>query len=124
MRLVANRMTIMVEPTESKGKRELDNFAKIMSEIIDEAYNEPMKVLGALFNTSVSRINEVKGSHPKTLCLSWRMYKRGSRCAPSSLSLERALTLATCVHLVAKPLTYLITKVMTVNSIRLKVTCC
>jgi len=68
----------MVEPTESENKRELDNFAKIMSEIIDEAYNEPTNVLGAPYNTSVGRIDEVKASHPKTLCLSWRMYKRGS----------------------------------------------
>ncbi|NIO19809.1 MAG: hypothetical protein GTN76_03475 [Candidatus Aenigmarchaeota archaeon] len=71
----------MIEPTESETRRELDNFAKIMSEIIDEAYNEPKKVLGAPHNTSVSRINEAKASHPKTLCLSWRMHKRGSRGA-------------------------------------------
>jgi glycine dehydrogenase subunit 2 len=71
----------MVEPTESETKRELDNFAKIMSEIINEAYNEPMKVLGAPYNTSVGRINEMKASHPKTLCLSWRTYKGGSRGA-------------------------------------------
>jgi glycine dehydrogenase subunit 2 len=71
----------MVEPTESETRRELDNFAKIMSKIIDEAYNEPMKVLGAPYSTSVGRINEVKASHPKTLCLSWRMRKRGSPSA-------------------------------------------
>jgi len=71
----------MVEPTESETKRELDNFAKIMSEIIDEAYKEPKKVLGAPYNTSVGRVNEVKASHPKTLCLSWRMHKRGSSSA-------------------------------------------
>ncbi len=71
----------MVEPTESESKRELDNFAKIMAEIMGEAYNEPMNVLGAPYNTSVGRINEVKASHPKTLCLSWRMYKRGARGA-------------------------------------------
>jgi len=52
-----------------------------MSEIIDEAYNESTKVLGAPFNTSVGRVNEVKASHPKTLCLSWRMYKKGSHGA-------------------------------------------
>jgi len=68
----------MVEPTESENKRELDNFARIMSGIIDEAYNEPTNVLGAPYNTSVGRINEVKASHPKTLCLSWRTFKRGS----------------------------------------------
>jgi len=68
---------LMVEPTESEPKRELDNFAEVMSKIIEEAYHEPKKVLGAPYNTSVGRINEVKASHPKTLCLSWRM-KRGA----------------------------------------------
>ncbi len=71
----------MIEPTESETRRELDNFAKVMSEIIDESYNEPPKVLGAPQNTSVSRINEAKASHPKTMCLSWRMYKRTNRGA-------------------------------------------
>jgi len=71
----------MVEPTESETRRELDDFAKIMSEIIDEAYNEPVKVLGAPCNTSVGRVDEVKASHPKTLCLSWKMHKRRSRGA-------------------------------------------
>jgi len=71
----------MVEPTESEDKRELDNFVKIMSEIIKEAYNKPANVLGAPYNTSVGRINEVKASHPKTWCFSWRMYRRGSHSA-------------------------------------------
>jgi glycine dehydrogenase subunit 2 len=68
----------MIEPTESETKRELDNFTKIMSKIIDEAYSEPMKVRGGPYNTSVKRIDEVKASHPKTMCLSWRMYKKGN----------------------------------------------
>jgi glycine dehydrogenase subunit 2 len=71
----------MVEPTESETRRELDSFAKIMSQIIDEAYDEPTNVLGAPYNTSVGRIDEKKASHPKTLCLSWRMYKRGDNGA-------------------------------------------
>ena len=68
----------MIEPTESETKRELDNFAEIMSKIIDEAYSEPMKVRKGPYNTSVKRIDEVKASHPKTMCLSWRMYKKGN----------------------------------------------
>jgi glycine dehydrogenase subunit 2 len=69
---------IMIEPTESEPKRELDNFAKIMSEILNEAYENPSKVVKAPHNTSVARINEAKASHPRTLCLSWKMYKRRS----------------------------------------------
>jgi len=68
---------LMIEPTESETKRELDNLAKIMSKIVDEAYDEPMNVLTAPYNTSVSRTNEAKASHPKSLCLSWRIHKRG-----------------------------------------------
>jgi glycine dehydrogenase subunit 2 len=66
----------MIEPTESETQRELDNFATILSKIIEEAYNEPMKARLAPHNTSVGRIDEVKASHPRTLCLSWRMHRK------------------------------------------------
>jgi len=78
---------LMIEPTESEPKRELDTVVKILSEIIDEAYNEPMKVLGAPHNTSVGKINQVKASHPKTLCLSWRIHKKGKDNARTNGSL-------------------------------------
>jgi len=70
----------MVEPTETESKRELDAFVDAMEEIVEEAYNDPQKVLGAPYNTAVSRVDEVRASHPRTICLSWRMWrKRGSR---------------------------------------------
>jgi glycine dehydrogenase subunit 2 len=65
----------MVEPTESETKRELDFFARALRQIISDSYNKPKKILFAPKNTSVSKIDEAKGSHPKTLCLSWRMKK-------------------------------------------------
>jgi glycine dehydrogenase subunit 2 len=71
---------LMIEPTESEPKRELDNYANILSEILDEAYHNCTKVLEAPNNTAVGRINEAKASHPKNLCLSWRMRAhRGER---------------------------------------------
>ncbi|MBT5641603.1 hypothetical protein HOJ44_00660, partial [Candidatus Bathyarchaeota archaeon] len=36
--------------------------------------SDPEKVLGAPYNTAVSKINEARAAHPKTICLSWRKY--------------------------------------------------
>ena len=67
---------LMIEPTESASIEEMDEFVEILTSISNEAYNEPEKVLKAPYNTSVSLVDEVKASHPRTLCLSWRMYKK------------------------------------------------
>jgi len=67
---------LMIEPTETEPIEEMDRFIEIMNLISKEAYEEPEKVLKAPHNTSVSLVDEVKASHPRTLCLSWRMYKK------------------------------------------------
>jgi len=67
---------LMIEPTESASIEEMDEFVEILTSISNEAYNEPEKILKAPHNTSVGPIDEVKASHPRTLCLSWRMYKK------------------------------------------------
>jgi glycine dehydrogenase subunit 2 len=64
---------LMVEPTETAEKEELDRFVNAMQMISQEAYTNPEKVLGAPHNTAVTRLDEVKASHPKTMTLSWRM---------------------------------------------------
>lgn len=66
----------MIEPTESASIEDMDDFIKILSLISEESYREPEKVLKAPTKSSVSLVDEVKASHPKTLCLSWRMYKK------------------------------------------------
>ena len=66
----------MVEPTETESKRELDIFADVMEKILDEAYRYPQKVLGAPYNTAVSRVDETRASHPRSICLSWRMWRK------------------------------------------------
>ncbi len=76
----------MVEPTETESKRELDAFAEVMEKIVEEAYNDPQKVLGAPYNTAVSRVDEVKASHPRTICLSWRMLRKGAKEAGGTAS--------------------------------------
>jgi len=68
----------MIEPTESFEKEELDRFADIVRKISEEAYSQPETVLKAPQNTALSRLNEVKASHPKTMALSWRMHQEKS----------------------------------------------
>lgn len=67
---------LMIEPTESAEKRELDRFADAVKKIAEEAYTDPEKVIGAPHNTAVSRLDEAKASHPGTMALSWRMHQR------------------------------------------------
>jgi glycine dehydrogenase subunit 2 len=67
---------LMIEPTESFEKEELDRFAEVMRKICEEAYKNPETVLKAPFNTAVSRLDEVKASHPKTMALSWSMHRK------------------------------------------------
>jgi glycine dehydrogenase subunit 2 len=67
---------LMVEPTETEPIAELDRFIEIVNSVSDEAYADPKTVLEAPHNTSVGPVDEVKASHPKTLCVSWRMHKK------------------------------------------------
>ncbi len=65
---------LMIEPTETFEKEELDRFAETLQKICEEAYTNPETVLRAPNNTAISRLDEVKASHPRTITLSWRMY--------------------------------------------------
>jgi len=67
---------LMIEPTETFEKEELDRFVEAMRKICEEAYTNPEVVLKAPHNTAVSRLDEVKASHPRTMALSWRMYRK------------------------------------------------
>jgi len=67
---------LMIEPTESVEKEELDRFVKVMQKISEEAYSNPELVKKAPQNTAVTRLDEVKASHPKTMALSWRMHQK------------------------------------------------
>ena len=70
---------LMIEPTETFEKEELDRFAEAMRKICEEAYTTPETVLKAPCNTAVSRLDEVKASHPRTMALSWRMYLKRNK---------------------------------------------
>jgi len=67
---------LMIEPTETFEKEELDRFVEAMRKICEEAYTNPEVVLKAPHNTAVSRLDDVKASHPRTMALSWRMYRK------------------------------------------------
>jgi len=67
---------LMIEPTESAEKEELDRFVEVMKKISEEAYSNPELVKKAPHNAAVTRLDEVKASHPKTMALSWRMQQK------------------------------------------------
>jgi glycine dehydrogenase subunit 2 len=67
---------LMIEPTETVEKEELDRFVEVMQKISREAYTNPETLLKAPHNTAVSRLDEVKASHPRTMALSWKMYQK------------------------------------------------
>jgi glycine dehydrogenase subunit 2 len=70
---------LMVEPTESATKEDLDNFVETIAEIVKEAHECPKVLHDAPQNTSITRLDERKAAHPKTLCLSWRMFKKAEK---------------------------------------------
>ncbi len=66
---------LMIEPTESVEREELDRFVEALKKISEEAYSNPELVKNAPYNAAVTRLDEVKASHPKTMALSWRMHQ-------------------------------------------------
>jgi len=62
----------MIEPTETVSKQELDKAVMAFSKASAEAYTDPDLVRDAPRNTAVTRIDEARASHPKTMQLTWR----------------------------------------------------
>lgn len=58
---------MMFEPTETESKETLDNFAKILIKILDEAQQNPELLKNAPQNTPVSRLNEVDAARKPIL---------------------------------------------------------
>lgn len=65
---------LMIEPTETEPLEALDEFIEAMKKISELAYSDPEEVLKAPTNTTIGRLDEVRASHPKTICLSWGTY--------------------------------------------------
>jgi len=65
----------MIEPTEAESIDALDRYADILAKIAEEAYLQPNLLKDAPQNTAVGRVDDVAASHPKTMCLTWKMYR-------------------------------------------------
>lgn len=64
---------LMVEPTETESKEELDRFIEAMRTIARESREDPEKVRTAPVATAVGRLDETKASREPVL--TWRMYR-------------------------------------------------
>ncbi|MFQ5711014.1 MAG: aminomethyl-transferring glycine dehydrogenase subunit GcvPB [Candidatus Geothermarchaeales archaeon] len=73
------REAFMVEPTETESREELDYYYETIKKIIQEAYEEPDRVLNAPHGTAVGRIDEARASRPTTMIPSYRWMKKGDR---------------------------------------------
>jgi glycine dehydrogenase subunit 2 len=58
---------LMIEPTETEGKRELDQFIEAMISIAAEAAADPQLVKGAPYGTRTSRVDEVSAARKPVL---------------------------------------------------------
>jgi len=64
---------MMVEPTETVSKLELDAMIDAFGKISEEAYANSDVIKTSPHATTVTRIDEAKASRPKTLQLTWQM---------------------------------------------------
>ena len=64
---------LMIEPTETESKENLDKLAEIMIKIAQEAKENPELLKSAPQNTAVKRIDEVEAA--RNPVLSWKMIK-------------------------------------------------
>ena len=64
---------MMIEPTETVSKQELDGMIHAFQQISEEAYSGSEMLKTAPRATSVTRIDEAKANRPKTMKLTWRM---------------------------------------------------
>ena len=65
---------LMIEPTETETKEELDRFIGALKQIAEEARSDPEKLRAAPVATAIGRLDEVKASREPIL--SWRMYRK------------------------------------------------
>lgn len=61
---------MLIEPTESESKTQMDAFVEIMAQLLEEAKTEPGKLRGAPYTLPVRRLDDVKAV--KELDLVWR----------------------------------------------------
>jgi len=59
---------LMIEPTETENKENLDTFADVMLKISEEAHTDPELLKTAPHNTPFGRLDEVKAAKDLVLC--------------------------------------------------------
>ncbi|MHA1135417.1 MAG: aminomethyl-transferring glycine dehydrogenase subunit GcvPB [Candidatus Thorarchaeota archaeon] len=64
---------LMIEPTETESKIELDHLIDALRQISKEAHENPEVVKTAPHTTAVRLLDEYRSAHPKTLTLSYKM---------------------------------------------------
>lgn len=67
---------MMIEPTESESKQELDTMIAVFEQISKEAHETPELVKSAPHSTALRNLDEYYAAHPKTLTLSWRIHNQ------------------------------------------------
>ncbi|MHA1576184.1 MAG: hypothetical protein ACTSU3_02370 [Candidatus Thorarchaeota archaeon] len=70
---------MMIEPTETESKQDLDAIISAFQQISDEAYENPDLVKKAPYSTAIRALDEHRAAHPKTYTLSWRMHQEKLR---------------------------------------------
>ncbi len=71
------REAFMMEPTESDGLDEIEDYVRAMEEILEEAAENPESVKSAPSRTAIGRLDEALAT--KRPILSWRMYENKRR---------------------------------------------
>jgi glycine dehydrogenase subunit 2 len=66
----------VIEPTESLDKDEIDHFVEIVRRVAQEAYENPEVILKGPHNCAVGAIDMAASEDPKTMALTWRMYRK------------------------------------------------
>jgi len=61
---------LLIEPTETEAKEELDGFVAAMTAILEEAGTDPAMLKGAPYTTPVRRLDDVRAA--KQLDLTWK----------------------------------------------------
>lgn len=74
----------LTEMTDTESQEDIDRYAAILKEVLAEAYTNPEKLKTAPHNTSISRLDDVKANHPKTMVLSWRQMRKTEVAATQS----------------------------------------
>ncbi|BDB97790.1 aminomethyl-transferring glycine dehydrogenase subunit GcvPB [Saccharolobus caldissimus] len=66
---------LMIEPTETEPKEELDKFANTLRKIVEMAKLKSENILNSPTNTAVKRLDQVYANHPSTITPTYRVLR-------------------------------------------------